>query len=144
MLSGLKADEQLALLRALPELEREAVEQGLAYLEDSAGRLMQRVVVAIPGVPTVGQAIDYLRGRVSLPDDFHDLLLVDSPLLQSARSLRAGCCAAARRRAVDLWVADLHTIPVDMDREEVARFYSASAGLASAPVVSFSEGACSA
>ena len=100
VLSGLKADEQLALLRALPELEREAVEQGLAYPEDSAGRLMQRVVVAIPEYSTVGQAIDYLRGRVSLPDDFHDLFLVDPryrPVgsIPASRVLRSGRAASA-------------------------------------------------
>ena len=137
--AGLKADEQLALLRALPELEREAVEQGLAYPEDSAGRLMQRVVVAIPEYSTVGQAIDYLRGRVSLPDDFHDLFLVDPryrPVgsIPASRVLRSGRADALR----DLRVADLHTIPVDMDREEVA-FLFRQYGLASAPVVS-SEG----
>jgi magnesium transporter len=139
VLSGLKADQQLALLRALPELEREAVEQGLAYPEDSAGRLMQRVVVAIPEYWTVGQAIDYLRGTTSLPDAFHDLFLVDPryrPVasIPASRVLRSGPADALR----DLRVADLHTIAVNMDREEVA-FLFRQYGLTSAPVVS-SEG----
>ena len=41
--------------------------------EESAGRLMQRELVAIPEFWTVGQTIDYLRAKAELPDEFYDI-----------------------------------------------------------------------
>jgi magnesium transporter len=136
VLSSLDADAQLALLRALPELEREAVQQGLAYPEDSAGRLMQRAVVAIPEYWTVGQTIDYLRGSPNLPDDFYDLFLVD-PRYRPVGSIPVSKVLRSERTVAlkDLQVAGRHPIPVDMDREEVG-FVFRQYGLVSAPVVS--------
>ena len=135
VLSGLDADEQLALLRALPELEREAVEQGLAYPEDSAARLMQGAVVAIPEYWTVGQMIDFLRASPSLPDDFYDLFLVD-PRYRPVGSIPLSRVLRSRREVAlrDLRVADLHPIPPTLDREEVG-FVFRQYGLVSAPVV---------
>jgi hypothetical protein len=52
----------------MPAFERAAVETSLAYPEDTAGRLMQREVVAAPEFWTVGQTIDHLRAtREDLP-----------------------------------------------------------------------------
>ena len=41
--------------------DRAAVEEALGYPEESAGRLMQRDLCAVPEHWTVGQVIDYLR-----------------------------------------------------------------------------------
>ena len=57
--------------------ERAAVEEGLTYPEDSAGRLMQRELVAAPEFWTVGQTIDYLRANPDLPDDFYDIYIIN-------------------------------------------------------------------
>ena len=73
----LAADEQIEILNSLPENERTLIEEGLSYPEDSAGRLMQREVVAVPQDWTVGQAIDYMRDTNELPTDFFDIFLVD-------------------------------------------------------------------
>jgi len=48
LLEDLDEPEQVALLETLPMPDRAAVEQGLTYPEDSAGRLMQRQLVAAP------------------------------------------------------------------------------------------------
>ena len=61
----------------LPAEERALLEQGLAFPEDSAGRLMQRELVAVPAHWTVGETIDFLRARDDLPDDFSDLFVVE-------------------------------------------------------------------
>ena len=50
------------VLEAVPAPERRAVEQGLTFPEDSAGRLMRHDVVALPMFWNVGQTIDHLRG----------------------------------------------------------------------------------
>ena len=73
------------------------IEQGLAFPEWSAGRLMQREVVAVPDYWTVGQTIDYLRAKPDLPDDFYDIFLVDPRFRSSATCRSAGSCAAGGR-----------------------------------------------
>jgi magnesium transporter len=66
IIEDLEADEQAAVLREMEPDERAAIEQALTFPEESAGRLMQRDLVAVPEHWTVGQVIDYLRGDASL------------------------------------------------------------------------------
>ena len=97
ILAELDDAEQKAILDSLPLPERAVIEQGLAYPEWSAGRLMQREVVAVPEYWTVGQTLTYLRAHPDLPDDFYDIFLVDPrfkvvgdvPLSRVLRSERA-------------------------------------------------------
>ena len=135
VLEDLDEPEQTALLEALPMPDRVAVEQGLTYPEDSAGRLMQRQLVAAPEFWTVGQTIDYLRVDDGLPDDFYDIYIVDqkfcpvgsiplSRILRSKRDVHLN----------ELTMKELHTVPVDMDQEEVG-FRFSQYDLVSMPVV---------
>jgi magnesium transporter len=71
------ADQADAILGALDDADRVAVEQALSYPEFSAGRLMQREVVMAPAFWTVGQAIDHLRKSVDLPEQFYHVVLTD-------------------------------------------------------------------
>ena len=48
-----------------------------AIPEESAGRLMQRELIAVPEHWTVGDAIDYLRGHDELTTDFWEIFVVD-------------------------------------------------------------------
>ena len=48
---------QAEVLGALEAEQRATIEEGLAYAEDSAGRLMQRDLVAVPSFWTIGQTI---------------------------------------------------------------------------------------
>jgi magnesium transporter len=131
----LSAHEQLEILEALPANERTLIEQGLAYPEDSAGRLMQREVVAVPLHWTVGQAIDYMRDTKNLPTDFFDIFLVDPthspvgtvPLSRVMRTKRDVTLTDVMRKHIKI-------VPVDMDQEEVA-FLFRQRDLISAPVV---------
>jgi len=127
--------EQDALLASLPAEERSVIEEGLAYPEHSAGRLMQREVVALPEAMTVGEAIDYLRDAEDLPLDFYDVILV-APDHHPVGTVHLSRILAARRPvALDTLMAkDMRTIPVDMDQEEIA-FLFRQRDLISAPVV---------
>jgi magnesium transporter len=135
VLSYLGDDAQMALLASLPASDRAMLEQGLAFPEDSAGRLMQRELVAIPEFWTVGQTIDYLRAKAELPDEFYDLYIVNPrfepvgsiPLSKVLRSIRS-------TPLHHLKLKELRLIPFDMDQEEVA-FLFRQYGLVSAPVV---------
>lgn len=77
ILEDLDAPQQELILTALEDADRVAVEQAMAYPENSAGRLMQRELVVAPDHWTVGEAIDFLRGAEHLPDQFYHVILVD-------------------------------------------------------------------
>jgi magnesium transporter len=127
--------EQKAILESLPLPEREAIEQGLAFPEWSAGRLMQRECVAVPEYWNVGQAIDYLRAKADLPEDFYDIFLVD-PRFKVVGDVPLGRLLRSKRAVplVDIKYKELRTFPAETDQEEVARAFHRYA-LVSAPVV---------
>jgi magnesium transporter len=135
VLEDLDEADQREILEAVPEPERTVLEEALAYPEDSAGRLMQREFVSVPSHWTVGDAIDFARAAVDLPDDFYDLFVVDAerrpigtiPLSRVLRTRRQASLAG-------LMDTDVRTIPVTEDQEEVALMFR-QYGLVSAPVV---------
>lgn len=135
VLGDLDETEQIAILQTLPMPERAAVEQGLTYPEDSAGRLMQRELVAAPEFWTVGQTIDYLRAKPDLPDDFYDIYIVN-PRFEPVGSIPLSKVVRSKRGVLltELKLKELHLIPFDLDQEEVG-FQFRQYGLVSAPVV---------
>lgn len=127
---------QKDIIQQLSAKARLAVEEGLNFPEDSAGRLMQREFVAVPEFWTVGKTIDYLRAAGdSLPSDFFDLIVIspnyhvkgEIPLNRLIRSGRS-------EKIENLTLEDIHTIPATMDQEEVAYLFQRE-GISSAPVV---------
>jgi magnesium transporter len=135
VLGDLDETEQIAILQTLPMPERAAVAQGLTYPEDSAGRLMQRELVAAPEFWTVGQTIDYLRAKPDLPDEFYDIYIVN-PRFEPVGSIPLSKVVRSKRGVLltELKLKELHLIPFDMDQEEVG-FVFRQYGLVSAPVV---------
>ena len=59
IISALEEVKQRKVLQAVPAALRGMIEEGLAFPEDSAGRLMQREFVAVPAFWTVGEVIDF-------------------------------------------------------------------------------------
>ena len=76
LIEDLDRDDQQAVLRAMEPDDRAAVEEALSYPEESAGRLMQRDLCAVPEHWKVGQVIDYLRSNADLPTDFWEVFVV--------------------------------------------------------------------
>ncbi|WP_174279422.1 magnesium transporter [Sphingomonas bacterium] len=121
IIEDLEPDDQREVLRALAPDDRAAIEEALGYPEESAGRLMQRELIAVPEHWTVGDTIDYLRGADDLTTDFWEVFVVDE------RHMPVGTCALSwiLRRQRGVPIAEVMTreqtlIPVDMDQEEVA------------------------
>lgn len=136
LIENLDEEFQQEIIRKLSAKTRVAIEEGLTFPEESAGRLMQREYVAIPQFWTVGKTIDYLRAAADdLPTEFYDLIVIDPsyhvvgevPLDRILRSKRA-------EKIENLTLDDLHIIPADMDQEEVTYIFRRE-GLNSAPVV---------
>ena len=135
LIEDLDESQQEAVLGALERRDRYAVERALAYPEESAGRLMQREVTAVPEHFTVGQAIDWLRDHDDLPEQFYHMILVD-PAWRPTGYVTLGRILGARREVPlrDLAEETFRTIPAKQDEGEVAYAFN-QYHLISAPVV---------
>ena len=118
----LDESQQEAVLDALDAGDRIVVEQALTYPEESAGRHMQSELVVGPAHWTVGEAIDYLRSDVVLPDQFYHVILVD-PRMKPVGYVTLGRMLSHPR---DMALSELsedsfRTFNVAQDVEEVAQ-----------------------
>ncbi|MCR5880726.1 magnesium transporter [Phenylobacterium sp. J367] len=135
VVDDLEEDKKAQVLAAMPEMERAAIETTLAYQDETAGRLMQREVVAAPQFWTVGQAIDHFRKEEDdLPELFFDVYVVD-PAYKPVGAVPVSHLLRARREIPLAQIMEPVTeIAVDMDQEEVAYIFD-KYHLISAPVV---------
>ena len=135
LLEGLDEEDKVEILEKLPPSERVALERGLLYPENSAGRRMQTEFIAVPPDWTVGQAIDYMRDTPDLPDRFYEIYVIDSAQhWQGAVSLDALLRARRTVPLADLIDEDRRRVSVMDDQEEVARLFG-KYNLVAAPVV---------
>jgi magnesium transporter len=135
LIEDLDRDEQQAVLRAMEPDDRAAVEEALGYPEDSAGRLMQRDLCAVPEHWKIGQVIDYLRSTADLPTDFWEVFVV-SPDHHPVGTCKLSTILRTPRNTpvAEMMARDQTLIPVDMDQEDVALRFQKYA-LVSAAVV---------
>jgi magnesium transporter len=121
LIEDLDADEQQAVLEKMEPDDRAAVEEALSYPEESAGRLMQRELCAVPEHWNVGQVIDYLRSTRELPDDFWEVFVVNPSHHPVGTCKLSIILRTPRTRPVSQIMQPEQTlIPVDMDQEDVA------------------------
>jgi len=123
------------VLAAMPEGDRAAIETALAYDDETAGRLMQREVLAAPQFWTVGQTIDHVQATTEdLPELFFEVYVVDPAF----KPVGAAPVSALLRSHRDTPLSDImepvNEITVDQDQEEVAYIFD-KYHLISAPVV---------
>src|SRR3954470_8418238 len=121
LIEDLDKDEQQAVLERMEPDDRAAVEEALSYPEDSAGRLMQRDLCAVPEHWNVGQVIDYLRSTADLPTDFWEVFVVSAAHHPVGTCKLSTILRTSRKTPVSAIMASEQTlIPVDMDQEDVA------------------------
>jgi len=121
IIEELEEEDQRAVLRAMEPDDRAAIEEALSFPEESAGRLMQRDLIAVPEHWTVGDVLDYLRRNEDLTTDFWEIFVVNAThhpigtcklswVMRTPRSIQIS----------DVMQREQTLIPVDMDQEEVA------------------------
>mgnify|MGYP001616846023 CR=1 FL=1 len=127
---------QKEILRRLSGKTRIAIEEGMSFPEESAGRLMQREFVAVPQFWTVGKTLDYIHAATeTLPEDFYDIIVIDPSYHVMGEIPLNRLIRSSRSEKIDhLSLKETHPIPATMDQEEVATIFR-NEGLASAPVV---------
>ncbi len=135
LLEDLDEDDRDAIIAELEPETQAAVESALSYPEETAGRLMNRHVMAVPEHLTVGDLIDYLREEGDLTHDFFEVFVID------AAHHPVGTCALnwilttpRNIKLTDVMKRDQTLIPALMDQEEVALMFQKYA-LISAAVV---------
>lgn len=135
LIEDLDAEDQQAILAEMEPEDRAVIESALSYPEESAGRLMQRELVAVPETMTVGDLIDYLREHDDLTTEFWEVFVVDH------RHHPVGTCQLSwilrtprHIPLADVMKRDQTLIPTSMDQEEVALRFQ-KYGLISAAVV---------
>ena len=121
LIEDLDRDDQQAVLQRMEPDDRAAVEEALSYPEESAGRLMQRDLCAVPEHWKVGQVIDYLRSTADLPTDFWEVFVVSPSHHPVGTCKLSTILRTSRNTPVSaIMVRDQTLIPVDMDQEDVA------------------------
>lgn len=124
VLEDMNEDDRAEVLSSVPLEEREDIEVGLAFPEDSAGRRMQTDVVSVGTNWTVGQTIDYLREESDLPEEFLDLFVVNEEvrpvgIISLSRILRSPRNTLMREIADETQVL----VPAETLQEEVALLF---------------------
>ncbi len=135
VVEDLEDDQREKVLAAMPEVDRAAIESSLGYAEDSAGRLMQREVMAAPEFWKVGDTIDHVRAQgEELPELFFDIYVVD-PLNRPVGGVPVSRLLRTPRATPLSEIMDpVNEIAVDQDQEEVAYIFE-KYHLISAPVI---------
>ncbi|MEM7689702.1 MAG: magnesium transporter [Pseudomonadota bacterium] len=135
LLEDLDEDDQKAIIAELEPETQAAVNSALSYPEETAGRLMNRHVMAAPEHMTVGDLIDYLRTQGDLEHDFFEVFVVDAAFHPVGTCALNWILTTPRTvRLTDVMKRDQTLIPVSMDQEEVALMFQKYA-LISAAVV---------
>ncbi|MDC7683920.1 magnesium transporter [Asticcacaulis sp. BYS171W] len=131
----MEADQQKAVLAAMDPEDREAMVTSLAFEEETAGRLMQREVVAAPDFWDVGHTIDHMRAHAAdLPELFFDVYVI-SPTHKPIGGLPVSLLMRSPRDVkLSAIMEPVTEIEVGMDQEEIAYIFE-KYHLISAPVV---------
>jgi magnesium transporter len=135
VIEDLDEETQQNILNLLPQEIKVAVAESFTYPENSAGRIMEKLVVAAPEYWSVGQTIDYLRQQPDLPEDFYEIFVIDpkhhpvggvllSRLLRTPQGVHIS----------EVMKKDIKVINTHTDQEEVSFLFRQYA-LVSAPVV---------
>jgi len=134
VVEDLEDDKRDAVLAAMSDTDRAAIETSLSYEEESAGRLMQREVLAAPQFWTVEQTIAHVRQTADdLPELFFDVYVIDPAFKPIGALAVSQLLKAPPEAALSSLMEPVTEIPVDMDQEEVAYIFD-KYHLISAPV----------
>ncbi|MDG1021993.1 MAG: magnesium transporter [Emcibacteraceae bacterium] len=124
VLEDLDQEEQRKIIDALSYEDRIAIEEGLSYPEDSAGRLLQKNLVSVPGQWSVGKVIDYFKTDKELPNEFYEVFIVD-PMHHPIGTVALNKIIRSDRDILisEIMEEELKLVPVEMDQEEVAYLF---------------------
>jgi magnesium transporter len=124
ILSELPEEERAELLESIPPAESAEIKELMSYSEDSAGGIMDPVVISVPEDATVAEAVNKIRSA-EIDEDFYSVYVVDKNgrFVGDVR-LRFLLTRSEETRIGDLIDPDTIYVTVDMDQEEVRNIFS--------------------
>lgn len=117
--------------------KRSEIEEALSYPENSIGRLMQQNFVAVMQEWSVAQATYHLQNTKDLPDDLHNIVIVDEDFRPISEVSVGKILKNKKQIVMSEIMADkdeLRVLSANMDKEEAAQLFS-KYSLDYAPVV---------
>ena len=124
ILSELPEEERLALLESIPPAESAEIQELMSYSEDSAGGIMDPVVISVPEDATVAEAVNEIRAA-EIDEDFYSVYVVDKngKFVGDVR-IRFLLTRSEGTKIGDLVDPDTIYVTVDTDQEEVRNIFS--------------------
>jgi magnesium transporter len=124
VLSELPEEDRFRLLRKMPAAESAAIKKLMGYLEDSAGGIMDPVVISVHEDATVAEAISEIRAA-EIDEDFYCVYVVDKTgrFIGDVR-VRLLLTRPESAKIHDLTDPDTIYVKVDTDQEEVRNIFS--------------------
>jgi len=135
ILEELNKEERQALLRALKPEIRVFIEESLSYPDDSAGRLMQPQVLAVPLDWNVEKVRSFLSNAKNLPEDLEEIFVVNKERTPIASVHISKLLTHNPRELISTICTDLECIFNASTKEKDVFFKFRTFGLKSAPVV---------
>jgi magnesium transporter len=134
-IEDLTFEQQTNVMRFLSRKEQAFLSEALSYDEETAGRLMQREIVAVPRFWTVAQVKRYIKTADFLPDKIFNVYVIDA----NHRPLGYVSLSELLKHEEDEKVShfmqkDVFSFAIETQRKEIA-FCFRHYGLASAPVL---------
>lgn len=113
------------ILVHMPFVERSMLLELLSYPEDTAGALMDKQFVAVREHLSISKAITALRKAGKDIDDVHTIYVVDDQgRYRGNVSLTKMILTKPRKKIKSIMQDELLPIPINMDQEEIADFFT--------------------
>lgn len=125
------------ILDHVSDEKRSEIEEALSYPENSIGRLMQQNFIAVKQDWSVAQATYHLQNTEDLPDDFHNIVIVDDDFRPISEVSVSKILKNKKQVVMSEIMAEkdeLRVLAANMDKEEGAQLFS-KYSLDYAPVV---------
>ena len=125
------------ILDHVSDEKRSEIEEALSYPENSIGRLMQQNFIAVKQDWSVAQATYHLQNTEDLPDDFHNIVIVDDDFRPISEVSVSKILKNKKQVVMSEIMAEkdeLRVLVANMDKEEGAQLFS-KYSLDYAPVV---------
>jgi magnesium transporter len=124
IISELPEDEQIELLTRIPLAESAEISKLMGYSEDSAGGIMDPVVISVSEDATVAEAISKIR-TAEIDEDFYSVYVINKnrQFLGDVR-IRFLLTRPEKTKMHDLIDPDTIYVNVDTDQEEVRNIFS--------------------
>jgi magnesium transporter len=124
VLSELPEEKRAALLDKIPPVESAQIRKLMGYLEDSAGGIMDPIVISVQEDATITEAVNKIRAA-EIDEDFYSVYVVnkDGRFLGDVR-VRFLLTRPERTKIRDLIDPDTIYVHVETDQEEVRNIFS--------------------